>query len=140
VVREDSASWQRGKQHGDVAELAVAEWFIQRGYSVYKAVGSTEPDLSIHTTVEVKRDARAAQTGNVAIEVAHGGRPSGLQTTTAVWWAVVSDDVAYVCRVSELRAWIDRTNYQARGCGDEGKAVCVLVPLADFRKQAAEVA
>ena len=134
-MNTDSESWKRAKSQGDAAELVIAEWFRQRGYDVYKAVGSTEPDLSVHTTVEVKRDLAAARTGNVALEVAYRNQPSGLRTTTAVWWAVVTADTAYLAKVRDVRQWLDRSDYPARPSGDGKRSLCVLVPVADFRKQ-----
>jgi len=113
----------------------VAEWFRQRGYHVFKAVGSTEPDLFLHTSVEVKRDAAASRTGNLAIEVAYAGKPSGLETTKAVWWVTVTDDAAFVCKVADLRRWLDSTSYPSRQCGDGERSLCVLIPLADYAKQ-----
>lgn len=133
-MKVDSTSWMRAKADGDAAEVAVAEWFRRRGYLVYKAVGATEPDLHVHTTVEVKQDVAAARSGNIAIEVAYHNRPSGLRKTTAVRWVIVAGDKAYISRVSDLRQFIDRTNHRATSCGDQGRSRCVLIPLAHFRK------
>lgn len=40
-------------------------------------------------TIEVKRDARFAQTSNIYIEFECKGNPSGIQTTTADFWVFV---------------------------------------------------
>lgn len=39
--------------------------------------------------VEVKTDYRCHETGNLAVEFECRGRPSGIQTTRAKWWAFV---------------------------------------------------
>jgi hypothetical protein len=39
------------------------------------------------TPIEVKADRKALETGNIVIEYEGYGRPSGISTTTAVYWA-----------------------------------------------------
>ncbi len=43
-------------------------------------------------TLEVKRDFRASQTGNVFVEFFCRGKPSGIATTQANHWAFILDD------------------------------------------------
>lgn len=44
--------------------------------------------------IEVKYDPRSKETGNYAIEIEMGGKPSALLTTKAKWW-VIYDDIQY---------------------------------------------
>jgi hypothetical protein len=46
-------------------------------------------------TIEVKRDFRVSDTGNVAIEEASRGKPSGITVTQAKVWAIVLDGPEY---------------------------------------------
>lgn len=47
--------------------------------------------------VEVKRDLKASETGNLAIEVMYRGKPSGISTTKADYWAfVLNNSVIFV--------------------------------------------
>lgn len=85
-------------------------------------------------TVEVKSDKRAAETGNVFIEYAQHGRPSGLNVSTATHWAIeVRPDVWVLMtrgRVRELaaRAWADES--RRRFCCGDNENDGVLVPVA----------
>ena len=45
-----------------------------------------------NSTIEVKRDFLAAQTGNLFIEYESRGKPSGIATSLADYWAFVLDD------------------------------------------------
>ena len=49
-------------------------------------------DLLENRTIEVKRDFLAAKTGNVFVEYESRGKPSGIATSTADYWAFVLDD------------------------------------------------
>ena len=133
--RPDSSAWLDAKTAGNAAELAIGEWFHKQGYSVFQAVGRTEPDLKVETTVEVKHDRMVAQTGNLAIELSYKGRPSGLHATTAVWWAIVVGPRAYLCRVAQLKRWLGQQNYRTVQAGDGRHSLCQLVPVADFAVQ-----
>jgi hypothetical protein len=54
--------------------------------------------------IEVKTDAMAAKTGNVYIEVECRGRPSGIQTTAAEFWAfVLPGDLVVITRTVTVR-------------------------------------
>lgn len=90
--------------------------------------------------VEVKRDFKASATGNVAIEFKCRGRPSGISTSTALWWAIVLDgakyghEVAILIKTSRLRA-ISKHLYKqgkwTRG-GDDKASEMVLIPVAQL--------
>lgn len=90
--------------------------------------------------VEVKRDRVAWRSERVAVEFASRGKPSGIATTEAAWWAFALDDmdgnVASVLLVPtpRLKA-IAREAYMAgshvRG-GDANTSELVLVPLSSL--------
>ena len=66
-------------------------------------VGTFWEDLQRAGTVEVKVDRGAWKTGNHYVETAQSSdgvnyRPSGINTTKAVWWVVASpSDFGFVC-------------------------------------------
>ena len=75
-------------------------------------VGTFWEDLQRSGTVEVKVDRGAWQTGNHYVEVhqwdGQRWKPSGISTTKAVWWAVVSPSSAgfVVVRTDVLRGLV----------------------------------
>ena len=131
--RPDSKEWNAAKSFGDDAELAVAEWFIAKGYSVAKSLGRASYDLLAQCHIEVKHDRLAAQTGRIAVEIGHRGQPSGLLTTQATWWAIVVGREAMLLRTETLRRCVMSGRYATRQGGDRMASELVLVPLADIR-------
>jgi len=82
--------------------------------------------------VENKDDGWTPVTGNVAIEYAQRGRPSGIITTTADYWAVeVQDDVWIVIRTSLLRQAVAQAVAQGftKLVGDRNQYQNALVPV-----------
>lgn len=75
--------------------------------------------------IEVKRDFRAVVTGNVFVETRCRGRPSGLSTTEAEYWAFVLGRRVFFIPTVELRALL-RFGEKARG-GDNGTSEGVLL-------------
>lgn len=133
VNRADSPSWRRAKEAGDGGELRAADLLRPFGFEVLQAVGDERGyDLLALARVEVKTDLRAAETGNFAAEVSHGGRPSGLSTSTAMWWVVLAGGLALLAPVRVLRAMVAEGNYRRVRAGDGNKAECVLFPLVDL--------
>lgn len=134
MSRQDSPSWRAAKIAGDGGEARAAELLRGFGFEVLRAVGD-EPgyDLLALARVEVKRDLRATETGNVALEVGHGGRPSGLSTSAAAWWIVLAGGLALLAPVRVLRTLVEAGDYRRVRAGDGLKSECVLLPLADLR-------
>lgn len=83
--------------------------------------------------VEVKTDRTAHKTGNVAIEYASRGLPSGISTTKADYWAFVIGDnktVVFITieRLKELaRLWY-KMGHTVNG-GDENTSKIILIPI-----------
>lgn len=84
-------------------------------------------------TVEVKRDFKSAITGNVAIEGAYKGKPSGIMATAAEWWAQVLDGTGYdgevivLIKTERLRKLVSQLA-PVRG-GDNNTASMKLLPV-----------
>lgn len=135
MVRPDSESWKQNKALGDAAEMAVARLASQLGFRALRTIGADDADLQVQALVEVKNDKRALETGNVAVEVARRGAPSGLCASGATIWAVVIGETVYVCQTWRLRDMIDKGSYQRVQAGDNKYTQCVLVPLEDLQAQ-----
>lgn len=62
-------------------------------------------------TVEVKTDRRAAETGNVFIELTAKGKKSGILTTKAKWFTILAGENMYTYRADTFREFVrDRAN------------------------------
>ena len=87
---------------------------------------------SILETVEVKRDFQSYRTGNVAVEYAYKGAPSGITSTKAKWWAFfTSSEVCILIQTYKLRDIISQylgTSRDVSG-GDGNQSKMVLVPI-----------
>jgi hypothetical protein len=70
--------WDVNRVEGELAETALAKLLDSDG-----------------TTIEVKREFLVSQTGNVTAEFACSGRPSGIATSAAEWWAYALDGDNY---------------------------------------------
>jgi len=57
-------------------------------------------------TIEVKRDFIAKNTGNVFIETHQYGRPSGINTSQAEYWAFVLERRVFIVPTDELRTML----------------------------------
>jgi hypothetical protein len=133
-MRPDSPQWIAAKAEGDRAEIALASFFAERGWAAFKALGQADYDLQLQANVEVKHDLQAANTGNVAIEVAYRGQASGIVTSRAGWWAIVIGEEAVAMKTDELRLLVMAPgNRRVRG-GDENRVELVLIALEKLRK------
>ena len=83
--------------------------------------------------VEVKTDRMAHRTGNIAVEFRCNGRPSGISTTEADYWAFVLRDGTIIILIETDRLKkIARTNYRLGNvtCGGDGNnAEMVLIKI-----------
>ncbi|MCA9092672.1 MAG: hypothetical protein KDA68_04250 [Planctomycetaceae bacterium] len=131
--RPDSPSWIAAKAAGDRAEIAIAEWFQGRGFMALKTLGNAPFDLLLQAEVEVKRDLKASQTGNVAIEVKHNGYPSGIMSSTAGYWAIVLDTEAVILPTDTLRDCVLTGKLREVQAGDHLASTMRLLPLAKLK-------
>ena len=91
--------------------------------------------------VEVKRDFKVSETGNVAIEFECRGKKSDIAVTKATWWAIVLDgdifthEVIIFIKTTRLKE-IARDMYKNKGFvigGDKGSNTkMVLIPVSEF--------
>lgn len=84
--------------------------------------------------VEMKCDQQCRRTGFVFVEYQQRGRPSGIATSEARWYAVeVEDDVWVVLRTAALKA-LARQALKERGAikGGDNENVGALVPVEWF--------
>lgn len=85
-------------------------------------------------TIEVKRDFMVSDTGNVAIEEAYRGKPSGIETTEADVWAIVLDgpeyqgEVKILISTKRLRCLVKEVKKYVRG-GDIKRSQMRLIPV-----------
>jgi hypothetical protein len=88
--------------------------------------------------IEVKTDRIAHITGNVAVEYRYRGRPSGISTTEADYWAFLLYDMTTIIMVptDKLKA-IAREKYkqdQITLGGDENASEMILIPINELTK------
>jgi hypothetical protein len=133
MIRPDSPSWTASKAHGDRAEHELAQFFRGRGWSTFQALGRTDFDLLLTCEVEVKRDLKAVRTGNVAVEVAYHGQPSGLITSSATYWAFVLEREAVIIKTADLRSAVLTSKYSEVAAGDGHAATVKLVPVQKLK-------
>ena len=124
----DSPEWIAAKAEGDRAELAIAKWFRERGWETYKTLGRADFDLLLQCQVEVKNDRKAPSTGNVAIETAYRGQPSGIMTSKATWWVIVVNGEALIAKLEPLRRFVLGGRFREVPAGDRKASRVRLVP------------
>jgi len=92
-------------------------------------------DLLKGKTVEVKRDFKAAQTGNLFIEYRCRGKASGLGTTRADFWAFILDGERVIIVPTEHLKRVAQRAYdegrKVRG-GDSNASEGVLVKVREL--------
>jgi hypothetical protein len=133
MTRPDSPEWTAGKAAGDRAELAVAEWFRNRGFDTLQTMGQAPFDLLLQCKLEVKRDLQAAKTKNVAIETSYNGSPSGILKTTATWWAIVIGDEAVLVKTDRLRDFVLAGDFHEVAAGNRRASTVLLVPVSELK-------
>jgi len=91
---------------------------------------------NIESFFEVKADRLAHRTGNIAIEIECSGRPSGLTTTKADFYAIFvtneKDDKLYVIHVETLKEKIK--NCRLVYGGDGKRARMALLRVDDIKE------
>lgn len=106
---------------GQAAEGKLAE--------LLKAKGVDTP-----VTIEVKSDHGAWKTGNVFVEYEYRGKPSGISTSEADYWAFECDGTYFIVSSSRLKALVEAAKREGRWAqgGDYGRSYGALVPTAWF--------
>tara|TARA_R100001460_G_scaffold101252_1_gene145110 strand:- start:139 stop:498 length:360 start_codon:yes stop_codon:yes gene_type:complete len=96
-------------------------------------------DILENQKIEVKTDCKWKKTGNLAIEYKSRGKPSGISTTKAEYWAFILDSNGYaegilIVPIAKLLI-ISKYHYQLGNIINGGEnSDMVLVPIADLVK------
>ena len=85
--------------------------------------------------IEIKRDFKCLETGNIYVEYQSRGKPSGISTSEAEYWCYwLSDVLCIFIKIEELkilcRKYIN-TNRDKKG-GDMNTSKGILLPLVDL--------
>lgn len=105
------------------------------------AIGQTyETQLSelLGKKIEVKRDFKALETGNIFVEYESRGKRSGIATSEAEWWCYWLSEKHFVMvekdELKELCRKYLNTNRDVKG-GDSNTSKGILLPTIDFLKK-----
>jgi len=92
-------------------------------------------------TVEFKKDYKAHETGNIAVEYKYRGNPSGIATTKAKYVAYIlvdkkqNDNVVFFMKTEILRmmcrAYLDKPEHNIMG-GDNNESNLILLPVKEL--------
>jgi len=114
----------------------MASGQARKGFDLDLMDGQAREDalarLLMKTRVEVKSDERCRETGHVFVEFSSRGKPSGISTTTADWWAIEFNKDCWLflptARLKEIARLAWQRGMKAKG-GDQDTSEGVLVPL-----------
>lgn len=93
-------------------------------------------DIFANKKIEVKTDYLAQKTGNIAIEYQSRGKPSGISTTEADYYAYFLplanfSNIILILEIGELKR-LSRLYFQkgkTTKMGDENSSIAVLIPI-----------
>ena len=111
-------SWDSDLAFGERGEHLILKKVKIKYPKAYKIEGHCKewdifvPEKGIG--IEVKTDRISHRTGNVAIEDSYGGRPSGIETTKATWWAYITKYSLYWITPDKIKECIKDNNIEAR--------------------------
>ena len=103
--------------------------FISEGYNKYYDIAIPEIDK----TIEVKKDFKSMETGNVVIETEMNNQPSALSTTQADWWVFHTEPTKlYWITPFTIRDMINIEGFKEvvfTGTGDTKSKKAYLIPI-----------
>ena len=106
---------------------------------IYIVEPKLEPDKFF---IEVKRDVKSNETGNLVIEIEMFGKPSGLLSTKSKYW-IFGDEIEYIwVDVNELKNHIIYKGHKAAkfvGNGDIESKRAFLIKKEEIRKIAKKI-
>jgi len=106
--------------------------FIKSGY--HKEYDIEIPEID--QTIEVKKDFKSQETGNIVVEIEMGGKPSALSTTTANWWVIHinSSELIWIPTetIKEMIEFEELDTVEFTGKGDDVSKIAYLVPIKHF--------
>lgn len=101
----------------------MANGIARAGFDIDLRDGKAREDafayVVLRARVEVKSDQIARRTGNVFVEYQQKGRPSGIATTEADWWAFEVNDDCFVLVPTERVKLV--ADYVMANCPDKRK-------------------
>ena len=118
-------------------EKRVIDLLSTKNSVVEHMTGFAFPDFDFsidNVTYEQKTDRKTIEYGNACFEIADRGKPSGLTTTRAdywVHWAYGMGQMAIV-PTEDMRKIVYLKHHRTVNCGDQNKAVCLLVRWKDI--------
>lgn len=114
----------------------MADGIARAGFDIDLRDGQAREDALVHVflkdKVEHKYDGKARSTGNLFVEYSQKGKPSGLATTTADYWAFEYDDNCWLIVPTERLKAVASQAYKAgkrKKGGDGDQYEGVLVPI-----------
>lgn len=102
------------------------------------AVGQLKGEDKFHemlsnSKIEVKYDKKTRETGNVYIEFESRGKPSGIATSEADYWAYfTNEDECFVISTKKLKEKLRKLNPPRVNGGDNNTSVGLLVKLKEL--------
>jgi len=87
--------------------------------------------------IEVKRDFKASRTGKVFVEFFCRGKPSGIDTTEAEFWAFILDgETVVILPVDKVKSLVDEAKVKGRvvSGGDSNLSQGALIKLERLLK------
>jgi len=135
-------SFQSDLAYGEQGELFVLKKLHYKYPKAYKVEGyCKEWDLFVpekEIGIEVKSDRATHKTGNVVIENKYGGKPSGIETTKATWWAYITKNNLYWITPDKIKECIKDNNLQSLDCaplnGDTKRKNLYLIKETLFKE------
>ena len=89
-------------------------------------------DVLQNRTIEIKRDFKASRTGRVFVEFFSRGKPSGISTTEADFWAFIIDhETVIILPTERLKALVQEAKDEGKVWkgGDSNTSEGVLIDL-----------
>jgi len=129
---------------GNEREREIMSFLRQRGHVPIPIPGYFKGyDFFLANTkqaYEVKQDWKCQHTGNLVVEVAFGGKPSGLSTTLADWWVFHTGYSYIFIRPDTLRNLLKgRIPAKFIAKGDEKEKTAHLIQVAQVNDVAEKV-
>jgi hypothetical protein len=141
------SSWSTDKPLGTQAENAVLDQLHRWGYpQAYRIEGDSNWDIYVperDLKIEVKYQRKEAQTGKLAIETHFKGQLSGINSSQADQWALVTSNRCIFISTAALREFIGpqlQTDDGPLGVwgsvGDNGNSRIVTIKTSELLKLA----
>mgnify|MGYP003625543048 FL=1 len=86
------------------------------------------------TTIEIKHDLRALETGNVYIEYMSRGKLSGISTTQAKWYCIAIGNTFHLIKTIDLQYRCKKyaNTWRNKKGGDNNTSWGILLPIIDL--------